>query len=115
MKSDFDSIEPDKYYLHVYQTKIEYQKYDLRTLNSRRIAEDLKKRCGCRYWPRPTANRRSAIRTNKPDESSEQQTTKNNKTNNRSKVRNAEKSLYRSKYENESWKQNRSRYAGPHE
>ena len=49
---DFTIIKADKYYVHVYQTKIEFDKFDLRSLNSRKIARNLKSRCGSYYFPR---------------------------------------------------------------
>ena len=42
-------IKPKKYYVHAYQTKIECAKYDLRSLNSRKIARNFKNRCGNYY------------------------------------------------------------------
>ena len=45
-------FKPNKYYIHVYQTKIERAWKDLRTLHSRSIALHLNKHWGDRYWPR---------------------------------------------------------------
>ena len=68
---DFKMIEPDKYYVHVYQTKLEYEKYDLRTLNSRVMAKELKQRCGHIYWPRPADKKRRTLRTTLPRKTAE--------------------------------------------
>ena len=40
-ESCFQWIGPDRYYVHVYQTKIEFERYDLRTLKFRKIAKYL--------------------------------------------------------------------------
>ena len=60
--SDFTQIKPNKYYVHVYQTKIEFAKYDLRSLNSRKIARNLKDRCGNYYFPRTIDLKRKKTR-----------------------------------------------------
>ena len=47
-------FKPHKYYIHVYQTKIERSWNDLRTLSSRSIAQHLRYNWNAHYWPRPT-------------------------------------------------------------
>ena len=47
-------FKPDKYYIHVYQTKIERGRNDLRTLSSRSIAQHLRHQWNAHYWPRTT-------------------------------------------------------------
>ena len=45
-------FKPTKYYIHVYQTKIERAWNDLRTLHSRTMAQHLSQNWGRQYWPR---------------------------------------------------------------
>ena len=52
LKIDWSVFRPDKYYLHVYQTKIERGRNDLRTLHSRSIAKSLNENWRSQYWPR---------------------------------------------------------------
>ena len=47
-------IRPNRYYVHVYQAKVEFKKYDLRTLASRKMVAYLKDKWGKWYWPRRT-------------------------------------------------------------
>ena len=50
---NFSVIRPEKWYVHVYQTKIEIQQNILRTLSSRKMARYLSNnRWDGTYWPR---------------------------------------------------------------
>ena len=40
--NNYEMIRPDRYYVDIYQTKIEFRKYDLRTLASRKMVTYLK-------------------------------------------------------------------------
>ena len=51
---DWHVFKPYKYYIHVYQTKIERGWKDLRTLSSRSIAQHLRLQWNSHYWPRIT-------------------------------------------------------------
>ena len=51
---DWRVFRPNKYYIHVYQTKIERARSDLRTLSSRAIAQHLRHQWSAHYWPRTT-------------------------------------------------------------
>ena len=46
-------LDVTKYYAHVYQTKVEVKSNDRRTLQSKRMARDLKRLFGDQYNPRP--------------------------------------------------------------
>ena len=48
----YDTINPERYYVHVYQTKIENQHNELKTLNSRMIAKHLRETWPDLYYPR---------------------------------------------------------------
>ena len=50
---DWTVFKPHKYYVHVYQTKIERSWKDLRTLHSRAMARYLSQNWNSQYWPRP--------------------------------------------------------------
>ena len=60
-------FRPDKYYVHVYQTKIERSWNDLRTLHSRSIAKQLNENWGQQYWPRSVDVDSTEIRKRKID------------------------------------------------
>ena len=49
---DWKIFNPNKYYIHVYQTKIDIGSGDLRTLQSRSIAQYLFQNWNSQYWPR---------------------------------------------------------------
>ena len=52
VECNFRALRPDRFYVHVYQTKIEFKRYNLRTLKSRIIAKELAKRWAKSYLPR---------------------------------------------------------------
>ena len=49
---DWSVFREDRYYIHVYQTKIERGRKDLRTLHSKTIAQYLSQNWHSQYWPR---------------------------------------------------------------
>ena len=52
-EGNYEQVHPDRYYAHVYQTKIEDTSNELKTLQSRLIAQELESKLGTLYWPRP--------------------------------------------------------------
>ena len=59
-------FKPNKYYIHVYQTKIERSWKDLRTLYSRSIAKYLHQNWRSQYWPRSVdVNKMEEVRKNR--------------------------------------------------
>ena len=51
-KIDWSVFKQDKYYIHVYQTKIDRGCRDLRTVHSKTIAQNLSQKWPAQYWPR---------------------------------------------------------------
>ena len=49
---NWSAFKQNKYYIHVYQTKIERAWKDLRTLHSKTIAQNLSQNWSSQYWPR---------------------------------------------------------------
>ena len=63
-KIDWSVFKQDKYYIHVYQTKIDRGCRDLRTVHSKTIAQNLSQNWPAQYWPRLVDIRLINSRTN---------------------------------------------------